>query len=169
MIIAPEKSGEQNSAYRHRNEGRSRKRGRPSTFLGRTKQVTAKDAEVVWISETLLMKSNICHPEQSEGPRDRAYAFAQFASGVIREIFAALRMTTSSPQGPERRDRESFFLRCVLSILCGDVISFFPGARAGSGRDRGCIARRERERGLKLKFLERAAKIRNGCRIYFVR
>ena len=32
MIIVPEKSGIQNSAYRHRNEGRSRKRGRPSTF-----------------------------------------------------------------------------------------------------------------------------------------
>ena len=32
MIIASEKSGEQNSAYRHRNEGRSWKRGRPSTF-----------------------------------------------------------------------------------------------------------------------------------------
>jgi len=35
MIIGPEKSGEQNSAYRHRNEGRTRKRGRPSTFWGK--------------------------------------------------------------------------------------------------------------------------------------
>ena len=33
MIIAPKKFGEQNSAYRHRYEGRSRKRGRPSTLL----------------------------------------------------------------------------------------------------------------------------------------
>ena len=59
MIIALEKSGEQNSAYHHRNEGRSRKRGRPSTFHSLTRQASPADGSASFQPTQFQIKNRL--------------------------------------------------------------------------------------------------------------